>query len=120
MHLSAKMDLDAKAFDRSKIHYGPTLSPDFRPPGSVSEHEIVSPLPQERGNIISGPLLKQGFASFCSCHDHYVKVSTKDKAWLFTLSLLLLLFGRANRRLSFAHLSLVSVKTNRRLVVCQA
>ena len=45
------------------------------------------------------PLLKQGLAPLYSCHDCYLKVSTGDKACLFTLFLLLLSFRRANRRL---------------------
>ena len=71
------------------------------------------------------PLLKQGFPSFCSCHDYYLdycrddylKVFTRGKDWLFTLFLLLLPFWRANRRLivnssTGAHLSLVSGNVN--------
>ena len=45
------------------------------------------------------PLLKQGLAPLCSCHDCYLKVSSEDKAWLFTLFLLLLLFRSVNKRL---------------------
>ena len=76
------------------------------------------------------PLLKQGFPSFCSCHDYYLdycrddylKVFTRGKDWLFTLFLLLLPFWRANRRLivnalTGAHLSLVSGNANMRLVL---
>ena len=43
------------------------------------------------------PFLKQGLAPLCSCHDCYLKVSTGDKAWLFTLFLLWLPFRRAKR-----------------------
>lgn len=45
------------------------------------------------------PLLKQGLGPLYSCHDCYLASSTGDKAWLFTLFLLLLSFRRANRRL---------------------
>jgi len=59
------------------------------------------------------PLLKQGFALLCSCHDYYLKDFTRDKHWQFSLFLLLLPFQRANRRLlvnalTGAHLSLLS------------
>ena len=72
---------------------------------------IVSSLSQkERGSL--NCLLKQG-----PCHDYYLKVFTRDKHWLFTLFLLLLLFWRANGRLivntfTGAHLSLVSENAN--------
>ena len=51
----------------------------------------------------------------------YIKVFTRDKHWLFTLFLLLLLFQRANRKLTVnasagAHLLLVSRNASRRLV----
>ena len=61
---------------------------------------VVPPLPQGDGEWRSlDPLLKQDFAPLCSCHDGYLTASTRDKAWLFTLSLSLIPFRRANRRL---------------------
>ena len=91
----------------------------------------MSPLSHREGDWRSlNPLLKQGFPSFCSCHnyyldyccDYYLKVFTKGKDWLFILFLLLLPFWRANRRLivnalTGAHLSLVSGNANMRLVL---
>ena len=59
----------------------------------------VSLVPKEWGGRSLNPLLKQGFAPFCLCHDYYLTVFTRDKHWLFTLFLLLLPFQRANRRL---------------------
>ena len=85
---------------------------------------VVSPLSQRRvggwGECADSLILysKQGFAPLCPCHgyyldcchDYYLKVFTRDKDWLFTLFLLLLLFRRANRRLTIlgVHISLVS------------
>ena len=59
------------------------------------------------------PLLKQGLGPLYSRHDCYLTLSTGDKAWLFTLFLLLLPFVRAKRGLvvrssTAAHLSLAS------------
>ena len=67
------------------------------------------------------PLLQQGFAPHCPCHDYYLEVFMRGKDWLLTLFLLLLPFWRANRRLivnalTGAHLSLISGNANRRLV----
>ena len=87
---------------------------------------VMSPLSHREGDWRSlNPLLKQGFPSFCSCHDYYLdyccdyylKVFTRGKDWLFILFLLLLPFWRANRRLivnssTGAHLSLVSGNVN--------
>ena len=61
---------------------------------------VVFPLPQWGGEWRSlDPLLKQGFAPLWSGHDSYLKASTRDKTWLFTMWLSLVPFQRANRRL---------------------
>ena len=66
--------------------------------------------PKRREQRSFNPALNQGFAPLCPCHDYHLKVFTRDKAWQFTLFLLLPAFRRANRRLivnalAGAHLS---------------
>jgi len=85
----------------------------------------VSLVRKERGGISLNPLLRQGFASLCPCHDYFLEVFTRDRDWLFTLFLLLLPFQRANRRLvvnslTGAHLPLASGNAKRRLVDCKS
>ena len=43
------------------------------------------PCPKDGKYTTSWSLLKQGLGPLCSCHDYYFKVSSGDKAWLFTL-----------------------------------
>ena len=75
-------------------------------------------------------LLKQGFAALCPCrgcylvycHDCYLKVLTREKAWVFTLFQLLFPCWKANKRLivyfsTGTYLRLVSGNMNRRLIV---
>ena len=76
----------------------------------------------ERERRSLNPLPKQDFSPLCSCCRCYLKVFTRDKTWLLTLFILLLLFQMANRRLIVnalpgAHLSPVSGNANRRLIV---
>ena len=47
-------------------------------------------------------LLKQGLATLGPCPDDYLKVFTRDKAWGFTLFLLLLPCWKANRLIVYS------------------
>ena len=42
----------------------------------------VSLVPKEWGGRSLNPLLKQGFAPLCPCHDYYLQVLTREKHWL--------------------------------------
>ena len=97
----------------------------FDPQGAFLCMCSVSLNPKRGRRRSLNPLLNQGFASLCPCHDCYLdychdyhlKVFTRNKHWLFTLFLLFLSFQRSNRRLivnalTGAHLSLVSEHAN--------
>ena len=125
---SAKIYLEVKASGRSKTHHGLALSADFLTPKEPFCTCVVSPESRGRGwrsgreRRSLNPLPKQDFSPLCSCHGCYLKVFTRDKTWLLTLFILLLLFQMANRRpivkaLPGAHLSSVSGNANRRLIV---
>ena len=89
------LDLKVKASGRSKTHYDLVLPLDFWYTRKLSAHVWLSLLSQKRGERRSfNPLLEHGFAPLCPCRDHYLdyyhdcylKVFTRDKHWLFTLS----------------------------------
>ena len=91
---------------------------NFDPQGAFLHKYNVSLLPKEEG--AQNPLVLDSVRvlPLCPCHDYYLdfchdchrNVFIRDKAWLFTLFLLLLPFRRANRKLTVnaltgAHLS---------------
>lgn len=73
--------------------------PFLWPSRSLSVHVQCSPYPKDgRYTTYWSFTPKQGLAPLCFCHDCCLNVSSGDKTWLFTLSLLCL-FQSTNRRL---------------------
>ena len=59
----------------------------YEPQGAFLHMYIVFPLSQKGGRGRSlNPLPKRDFAPLCPCHDYYLKLFTKDKDWLLTVS----------------------------------
>ena len=87
-------------------------------PGDILTFDLQGALSPKGGKgRFLNPLLRQGFAPHCPCHDYYLRMFTRQKGRLFTRFLLLLPFQRANRRLivnalTGAHLTLVSGNSN--------
>ena len=81
------------------ITYCGAVPSPFDPQGAFLHIWNVSPASRMENIWPPDPLLKQDLASLCYYHDCYLKESTGDKAWLFTLFQLLIPFQRANGRL---------------------
>ena len=82
----------------------------FDPQGAFLHLWNVSLAPR-MGNIwCPDPLLKQGLAPLCCCHD--CQGDTGDKAWLFTLFVMLLPFQRANGSPSISCLRKCKLEAN--------
>ena len=85
-------------WDGLSITYCGVVPPPFWPPMSHSAHVQCLPCPKD-GKYVTSWSFTQSLVPLCSCHDCYLKMPSGDKAWVFTLFLLLLPFQRANRRL---------------------
>ena len=101
------MDLKVKASGRARFIMAWYYPLNFDPQGAFLHKYNVSLLPKEEGAQNALVLDSVRVLPLCPCHDYYLdfchdchrvyNVFTRDKAWLFTLFLLLLPFRRANR-----------------------
>ena len=96
--LSSSIDFNVKLSRRSMTYYG-LASPYFWTLRSISAHLWCLLCPQNGKYMASWSFAQTRFKPFLFLHNCYHKVSTGDRAWLFTLFQLLLPFQRASRRL---------------------
>ena len=93
----SNMDFNVKLSRKSMTHYG-LASPYFWTLRSVSAHLQCLPCLKNGKYMASWPFTQTRFNPLF-LHNCCPKVSTGDRAWLFTLFQLLLAFQRPNRRL---------------------
>ena len=98
----SNMDFNVKLSKRGMIHYG-LASPYFWTL-SVSAHLRCLLCLKNGKYMASWPFTQTRFNPLF-LHNCYTKVSTGDRAWLFTLFQLLLAFQRPNRRLVSKYLT---------------